>query len=341
VSVPRVAAPTLALLLLSACASGQPRAPSIDASPPAESSGGAAIVDDRGARSTTPETVARGGTTVALVDAGEAPRRELRYDFAGARRDVPVGGVLTTTYGVGGTDRGGDPLPSRPPTTLAASTEMTVLDVDDEGTATVAFAFADGAVTDTGGASTRELEQLQALVEALPRVRSTYEVDDRGFTTLVDVAAPADRVTADGSAAGGFDAVTVAQRLPAFVQPLPAEPVGVGAVWSVVGSTHLGTLPVTYAMTVELLDLDGDLLELLFTVDDATRADVMSAASGSPVDAVTGLALTGGGNVTTRLDQALPLAAATGMTAEVALDPERSTTLQRTIVSDASLETTG
>jgi hypothetical protein len=341
VSVRWVTAPTLALLLLSACASGQPLAPSIDASPPAERSGGAAIAEDRGTRATAPETVARDGTTVALVDAGEVPRRELRYDFAGARRGVPVGGVLTTTYGVGGTDRSGDPLPARPPTTLAASTEMTVLDVDDAGTATVAFAFAAGAVTDTGGASPRELERLEALVEGLSLVRSTYEVDSQGFTTLVDVDPPADRGTAAAAAAGGFDAVTVAQRLPAFVQPLPAEPVGVGAVWSVVGTTHLGTLPVTYAMTVELLDLDGDLLELLFTVDDATRADVTSAASGSPVDAVTGLALTGGGNVTTRLDQALPLAAATGMTAEVALDPERSTTLQRTIVSDASLETTG
>jgi hypothetical protein len=56
------------------------------------------------------------------------------------------------------------------------------------------------------------------------------------------------------------------------------------------------------------------------------------------------LTLDGGGNSTTRLDRPLPVGASHGMTAQMILQllgSDGGEPLQRTIVSDASLETDG
>jgi hypothetical protein len=337
-----------ALALLPACAGGPTPAPSIESSPertPSDQTATSPGTDDAEELASEdpsidpPTEETPGRTTVTLLDAGDEPHRELRYDFERTKLDVPVAATLTTTYGVSGRDADGDAIPERAPTTIAAPTEVTVVDVDDEGAATVAFEYGSGEVTESGGLEGAELAAVEEALATLAEVEATYQVDDRGFVTLLDAEGP------DGGEAA-TDVTALAQRVPAFVQPLPADPVGIGARWTVTTTVELGGLPLVHTVTVELLDRDGDLLELLFTVDDAAPLE-RSEPDGEADDrarTISSLSLDGGGNVTTRLDRPVPIGAAKGLTADLVLellrDGER-TRIDRTILSDASLETDG
>jgi hypothetical protein len=150
---------------------------------------------------------------------------------------------------------------------VAAPTETEVLAVDTEGTATVSFGFGTGEVVEPGGLGAAERAAIDQAIGALEGFRTTYAVDTRGFATRVDAGA------AEGTgAAGGVGVEAIARHLPGSVQPLPEEPVGAGAVWTVERTTDVGGLLVRQAFTVELLALEDDLVELLFTVEDAAPA---------------------------------------------------------------------
>jgi hypothetical protein len=351
VTAPAIPFIVAALLLLPACAGDTTPAPSIEATPdtattPTEDTDTAGDGDGDGGGGDGPPGPAAGGTSASdpdstiltLVDAGHAPHQALRYDFSAAKLEVPVPGTVTTTYGIAGTTAAGDALPAREATTVAAPTEMAVVDVDDDGTATVSFAFTGGEIIEPGGAEGQELAGLEAVMEALAGVQTTFEVDDRGFTTPIGLDGP-------GASGSRPDVTAITRRVPSFVQPLPAEPIGVGAVWTVQRITHLGGFPVEQSTTVELLDIDGDLIELLFTVTDAVPTGEEAAAPVLPGQVqLIELTLDGGGNSTTRLDRPLPVGASHGMTAQATLQllgTDRGEPVQRTILSDASLETHG
>jgi hypothetical protein len=341
-----------ALSLLSACSGAPTPAPSIEASPDRstpetttapEADGDADPDTDELTSDDPPTTLAAeeelGRSTVTLLDVGEEPHRELRYAFS--QTQTPVAGTFTATYGVSGTDAAGEPLPDRAPVTVAAPTEVAVVEVDDDGTATVTFGYGSAEVTDPGGLEGPELAAVESTLEALAEVQATYRVDDRGFVTLLDADAPD-----TDERAGGTDVTAIARRVPAFVQPLPAEPVGVGARWTVTTAIEVGGLPVVHTVSVELLERDGELLELLFTIDEADPAagseDVDPSADRTLT--ISSLSVDGGGNVTTRLDRPVPIGAAKGLTAELQLELTRGderTRFDRTILSDASLETDG
>jgi hypothetical protein len=342
--------PTLVVaLLLSACAGAPTPAPWIEASPEDTSSGVPGPDGHVGGRPApaAPAPLERGRTElerprVRLVDAGEEPRRELRYDFERSRVEVPVPGTLTATYGVGGTSTSDDALPERDPTTVAAPTEVTVVDVDEAGAATVAFGYGAGQVTDPGGLEDTELTTVERSLRTLQQVHSTYRIDDRGFLTLLDAEEPP-----EARRWVGTDVTSLARRVPAFVQPLPAEPVGVGAIWTISSSTDVGGVLVPQTITVELLERDGDHLELLFTVEEAGPADGGPGSGRSAAEADAALSsqtLDGGGNVTTRLDRPIPLGASKGLTATLVFEVDRGaarSSVERTIVSDASFEVAG
>jgi hypothetical protein len=218
VTAPAIPLVVAALLLLPACAGDTTPAPSIEATPDTASTPTEGT--DTGAGGDGPPGAAAAGTSASdadrtiltLVDAGDAPRRSLRYDFSAARLEVPSPGTVTSTFGIAGTTAAGESLPAREATTVAAPTEVTVVEVDDAGTATVEFAFTGGDVVEPGGAEGQELARLEAVMEALAGVRTVFEVDDRGFTTPIGL---------EGSEASGSrpDVTAITRRVPSFVQP--------------------------------------------------------------------------------------------------------------------------
>jgi hypothetical protein len=337
--------PALAVaFLLPACGGGRP-SPAVDASPapsapevsspadPADELLGRAPASDRPSTElATPR--------VTLLDTGEAPHRPLRYAFAPGRVEVPAAGTLTATYAIAGATAGGEPMPDRAPTTIAAPSEVTITELDADGTATISVDHRAGRVTDPGGLDGEELRTVEQALDRLEEVRATYRIDDRGFVTPVEVEAPD-----PAPRWGGADVTALAHRVPAFVPPLPAEPVGVGATWTVTRPTEIAGVFVDQAVRVELLERDGDLLELLVTVQDAGPTDG-GAVTGSEDVEVTfaSLEVDGGGNVTTRLDRPVPVGASHGLTATfafVVIDDDGRRTVQRTVVSDASYEVDG
>jgi hypothetical protein len=336
--------PTLAVaLLLPACGGGTP-SPSIEASPERtpEVTSSADPADELLAGAPEADASATGLAVprVTLLDAGEAPHRPLRYAFAPGRVEVPAAGTLTATYATAGTTTSGEPLADRGPTTVAAPSEVTIVDLDEDGTATVRVDHRGGQVTEPGGLDPEELRAVEHALDGLGEVWATYRIDDRGFVTPVaeDGPDPARRWA-------GSDVTALARRVPAFVQPLPAEPVGVGASWTVTRPTEIAGVLVEQTTTVELLERDGDLLELLVTVRDAGPVGAGSlTASRDREVTLTALQVDGGGNVTARLDRPVPVGASHGLTATFAFavtDVEGRRTIERTVVSDASYEVDG
>jgi hypothetical protein len=336
--------PTLAVaLLLSACG-GETPSPSIEAGPELapEASSSADPTDEL--LEGTPETDASASELasprVTLLDAGEPPHRPLRYAFAPGQVEVPAVGTLTATYATTGTTVGGQPLADRGPTTVAAPSEVTVVDLDEDGTATVRVDHRSGRITDPGGLDPDERRTVEQALDGLEEVRATYRIDDRGFVTPVAEEGPDPALRWAGS-----DVTALARRVPAFVQPLPAEPVGVGASWTVTRPTEIAGVLVEQTTVVEVLERDGDLLELLVTVQDAGPVGAGTLPSSAEVEVtLTAIEVDGGGNVTARLDRPVPVGASHGLTATFAFavsDAEGRRTVERRVVSDASYEVDG
>jgi hypothetical protein len=336
--------PTLVVaLLLPACGGGTP-SPSIEASPERTPEVTASVDPTEelleGAPETDTSTAELAAPRVTLLDAGEAPHRPLRYAFAPGRVEVSAAGTLTATYATTGTTTGGQPLADRGPTTVAAPSEVTVVDLDEDGTATVRVDHGGGHITDPGGLDPEERRTVEQALDGLEEVRATYRIDDRGFVTPVAEEGPEPALRWAGS-----DVTALARRVPAFVQPLPAEPVGVGATWTVTRPTEIAGVLVEQTTVVELLERDGDLLELLVTVQDAGPVGAGTLTSSDEVEVtLTALEVDGGGNVTARLDRPVPVGASQGLTATFAFtvsDVEGRRTVERTVVSDASYEVEG
>jgi len=180
-------------------------------------------VDDTGSAAATSGTI-----DVALHDPGTEPRQALRYDLTEGQVEhttmtmrmglrTMLDGVWTDWLGM-------------PPTEIAATT--TVTDVLGDGSYLIDVEYTDVRVpADPGQLPPDAMEEMEAQLASLIGLRQTILMDDRGRVIEATTTLPPG-ASADALQPAQLDAMT--QEL---LDPLPEEPVGVGAVWEVARET--------------------------------------------------------------------------------------------------------
>jgi hypothetical protein len=159
----------------------------------------------------------------------------------------------------------------------------------------------------------------QAMLAALEGVNGTLTLDASGNALRYAVyPSPTDetyRATPKQVSQGSFMAMEVTRGLIThLVLPLPAAPIGVGAVWKVERYVQRGMLAFLEAATVTLEKVEGPTLTLKYTL--SARPDPGLKAQASELKS---LVLTGEGTATLRLDAPLPTAQSDDFTLEASI----------------------
>ncbi len=193
---------------------------------------------------------------LTLLGSGSEPRRDLRYRVApGTRSRTRF--AITNEIEIFVAGRRIQRV--APPTTEVAF-EVEVAARPGGGYHCTAW------ITDTASSDWERMapgrgSELRATLEQLRGHRITFEVDDRGHPVSDSISLP------DSVEENRAEALAILQGVDGAVVPFPTEPVGVGAVWTVVDakasrSSLAGNVLVTYT----LVAMRGDHLDLSMSV---------------------------------------------------------------------------
>lgn len=189
------------------------------------------------------------GPEVVVLEAGAQPRHELRYDLL----EGQIEGFAMTSGGAGRvTDQGTtSPWVETPPMRFTGTSTVTA--ANEDGTFDIESVFTDVAMLGEG-VDPAVAEQFRSQFEGLS-IR--YRIDARGRVIRSETTA------APGAMAAGFQPGLIDSVSVQMVEPLPSEPVGVGAVWEVRSEAidpNLGyTMVTTTTTTFDALRPDGTL----------------------------------------------------------------------------------
>ncbi|MBA3820618.1 MAG: hypothetical protein H0X17_17130 [Deltaproteobacteria bacterium] len=183
---------------------------------------------------------------VDLVSTGSPPRREVRYRLAkDARAELELGldVDLTTVEGVA-------QLP-----TLAMSLELLTTQLEPDGGGRIRSRVTAASAVDRPGASAA-LALMNAQAALLVGLEATAQVSPLGELAASKI----DATGRDLSPAVHEQAKTLLQSLEQLAMPLPAEPIGVGAVWTYRKTIQLNQLTMVATTRVEVTGLADDQL---------------------------------------------------------------------------------
>lgn len=203
-------------------------------------------------RATTTTRSATTTTTTApagpqLLDAGVEPRTALRLQMVeGATTTIS----LRLDLDVSQTSSGQTQALDNPP--VVETVRFTVESVDDDG-ADVSFAFTAADIDRTGTLlSEADFLTITAEVRKLIGVGGTARLSSRGAFTRFAYDLPDEL---DPTVAATLDQAQ--DQFTTLAVPLPAEPVGVGARWTVDTSARLSGIAVDQTTTFEITAMDG------------------------------------------------------------------------------------
>jgi len=179
--------------------------------------------------------------TVALIGAGKPPLRKIRWEFKEGTKEV-----LKTTIKQTFSMRGGGWDNQSVPTGIAQTIDFTTNSVSPDGSAEVALLIREVAEVQTPDADS-------AAIIGGKDATGTYKVSSAGvIQDLKLVASPDAKYKA-------LDVIESLLRL--TLLPVPEEPIGVGAKWTVTQTLNQFGTPANEVMTVELVELhDSELV---------------------------------------------------------------------------------
>lgn len=241
---------------------------------------------------------------IEVLDTGVEPRQPLRLQFQPGDRQQ-----ATMTMGVELAAQQGNrtmPLPALPDIVIDLETE-----VRDPGTpGELVYEIRYGDATAAPGGDPAMQEAIAMSLQLLRGLSVVATVDDRGRVRSLELQG------SDASAPNATNLESMNSLLQSADQlsfPLPEEAVGVGARWQVVSQLSLGGLEMMQTATYELVDREGDRLQLNLTLDQ-TAASPDDSESPALLQS---LRSTGTGRIDLRLDRPLPERAAIEMESRV------------------------
>ncbi len=236
------------------------------------------------------------GPQLVLENAGAEPRVDLKVMPAeGASQHA----TMTTTMSMQATVDG-ERQPSAPAYPISMGMLIEVTDVADDGSVTARFEYDEIKVLGKG-AYARQLEQSMA---PLAGVEGTITTSPTGEPLESELDIPSGMDPAMSSTLEGFE-----DQLANLSPPLPDEPVGVGAEWTVTTSLEMNGLETENIYTYKVVELRGDTLVLDMSYEQSAEPQEVDAP-GLPAGATLNLdsmEVSGQGQVTVELGLLLPL----------------------------------
>jgi hypothetical protein len=243
---------------------------------------------------------------VVVVDAGEEPRRELRYAWEADQRERLQSVVVVD---VAASEAGQGVMEMRLPVSMTI--DATVTKIERDGSAWIALTFeemvfgpltASGDGVPEGDIAAADFDAaMSAVTPLLSETRIWQRIDDRGQVMKTNVQFP------DGFP---LEAQQQIAQTTSSVALLPAEPVGVGARWEATGTSVNQGVAVSVTSTMELIEMDGDSITITMSLRLADDLETLLATV-NPFDEIT---LDGGGTYRLDLGRVYPQEASASMT---------------------------
>jgi len=190
--------------------------------------------------------------TLELVDAGQAPKKALRTPLeAGDKRSIRIrsGWTLETMYG---------PMVKTTAVMPSLAYELTteVNEAAEQG-AEVSFRVKNITVAAGEDVKPAKVKNVEKAATRLKGAKGTFSIDAHGIVERFSIDAPTD------DALLLSDMVDqIRQAIRASSLPLPQEPIGKGAKWTVTQTIEQRTAKITQTSAFELVKMQGDRVEV-------------------------------------------------------------------------------
>ncbi|MFT6397736.1 MAG: hypothetical protein ACJAYU_002491 [Bradymonadia bacterium] len=234
---------------------------------------------------------------IVVSETGGEPRQELRYDLAGiTEQTTQMDMDMALSMGMAG-----QTFDQEMPT---IRTGISIIDpeVNDDGNLRIGFRMDGMALVENGAEIDPMMRaQLDAAFSQMDNFAGTMVIDDRGKLVNsefdLDSVAPALRQQLESTM----------QTMQQSVIPLPAEPVGVGAQWSVDMSVSMNGMTLEQTATYEVTDLGDGYVAISSTITQsaAQQTITMPDMPGASVE-LTSYNGTGTGTMRVQLNRAMP-----------------------------------
>jgi hypothetical protein len=190
---------------------------------------------------------------VTVMNAGAAPRRELRYRFDnGSFERASIEMTIRLNVSMGGLQQQVVAFP-----TVRMLVDLGPILVADDGSARYEFAISSAELIDSADTNPNLAAALRGSLGQLPKISGWARIDPRGATLAgdIDVAAGVDPQLNQV-----FDSAE--QSLQQMSAPLPLEPVGLGAQWQVVQDVQSAGFRVTQSAVYTLAAIEANEVNL-------------------------------------------------------------------------------
>lgn len=234
------------------------------------------------------------GLTVELVDAGETPRRALRFTPKAGDKQVAVMTMnMNQTMIIGGNRAPTPKLPGQ-----AITMEVEITEVSQEGDIHFGYTYTDVDVIDDPNNPSPAADTIRGILKPLIGATGSGIVTDRGVTKKGEFNIPENLAPQIKSMLSGMkDAMN---RLSA---PVPAEPVGVGASWRVTTDLNANGMQLKQTAVYELTKLDDDGFATSVTVSQKADPQQVNNPDLPPGTVVKLSSLKGSGKGTSEMNQ--------------------------------------
>lgn len=227
---------------------------------------------------------------VTVTEAGKGKKQTLRFTpKKGLKESMVMNIDMSMEMAMGGQDMPAQDLPTM---TMVMDTEIN--DVTADGTFTYTFEFTK---MDVGASETlppSAVEQMKAKLGEMVGMEGHATMTSRGFSRDGDFVLP------EGASKDIQDTLdSMTQSMDQMVAPLPEEPVGVGAKWTVQSQVSSNGMKIDQTANYELLAFDGSVLKLKVEIVQAAPVQTVDLGAQGSFELVR---YTGSGAGTTSLD---------------------------------------
>ncbi len=248
--------------------------------------------------------------TLALVDAGAQPRQALRFHPApGSTEQVRMTMEMATEMAMGGMAMPAMKIPA-----MILDLDVEVLEIEADGDIRYRFTIADTSVGSGDDIGADVAAAMSAAMQPLEGTSGEVTVSPTGVgrdATLTPSAGADPQMVAD-----------MRKSMANASAPLPEEPVGVGARWTLTTDMNEGGLQLQQVATYELVELTDTAITLRIDLNQSADAQAF-APDGMPPGATANLksmASKGTGTSVLQFDRVMPASADMSLHTDMAVD---------------------